>query len=179
MRYADQPTTHREVRVAADPARVWEIVADVEAMTRWSPELVRVQWCDGATGPAVGARYTGHNQHPVNGEWRTVSEFTECVPARTLTWCVLDPDGRYGKASDDLADRMATWSFSLSPGPEGGTVLRQSATIGPGRSGLSAFIERAPEREEAIVAFRLDELGKGMEATLGGIKEAAEGGRRP
>ncbi|MBY8869362.1 SRPBCC family protein [Streptomyces sennicomposti] len=174
MRYADQPTTHREVRVAADPARVWKIVADVEAMTRWSPELERVEWCDGATGPAVGVRYAGHNRHPLNGEWRTVSEITEYVPGRTLTWCVLDVDGRFGKASEGPADRMAAWSFALSPAPEGGTVLRQSVTIGPGRSGLSAFIERTPEREEAIVAYRLDELGKGMEATLAGIKQAAE-----
>ncbi|MFQ6144070.1 SRPBCC family protein [Streptomyces seoulensis] len=179
MRYADQPATHREVRVAADPARVWEIVADVAGMTRWSPELERVEWCDGATGPALGARYTGHNRHPVNGEWRTVSEITEYAPGRTLTWCVLDVDGRFGKAPDGSASRMATWSFALSPAPEGGTVLRQSVTIGPGRSGLSAYIEQHPEREEAIVAFRLDELGKGMEATLGGIKETAEGDRRP
>ncbi|MFF6999277.1 SRPBCC family protein [Streptomyces sp. NPDC008313] len=174
MRYAENPGTHREVRIAAGPARVWEIVTDVEAMAGWSPELVRVEWQDGADGPDAGARYIGHNQHPVNGEWRTVSQFTECVPGRTLTWCVLDPDGRYGDPATDPADRMATWSFALTEAPDGHTVLRQSVTIGPGRSGLSAYIDRAPDREEAIVAYRLDELGKGMTATLDGIKEAAE-----
>ncbi|MGW4229293.1 hypothetical protein ACWEF9_08390 [Streptomyces sp. NPDC004980] len=39
---------------------------------------------------------------------------------------------------------------------------------------LNAYIERAPDKEAAIVACRLDELGKGMDATLNGIKEAAE-----
>lgn len=174
MRYTDRPSTYREVRIAADPSRVWEVVTDVEAMTRWSPELVRVEWQDGADGPTPGARYFGYNRNPIVGEWRTLSHITEAVPEHTLTWCVLDPDGRYGKASEDPADRLATWSFTLAPAPEGGTVLRQSVTIGPGRSGLSAYIDRAPDQEEAIIAYRLKEIGTGMEATLAGIKEAAE-----
>lgn len=53
-------------------------------------------------------------------------------------------------------------------------MLRQSVTIGPGRSGLSGYIDRAPDQEEAIIAFRLDQLGQGMDATLTGIKETAE-----
>ncbi|PZH17356.1 SRPBCC family protein [Streptomyces sp. NTH33] len=174
MRYADQPSTHREVHIAAEPSRVWEVVTDVEAMAGWSPELVSVEWQDGADGPAPGARYFGHNRNPVVGEWRTLSHITEATPERTLTWCVLDPDGRYGKASEDPADRMATWSFALTPAPEGGTVLRQSVTVGPGRSGLNAYIDRAPDQEEAIIDYRLNELGKGMDATLTGIKETAE-----
>jgi uncharacterized protein YndB with AHSA1/START domain len=176
MRYAQQPGTEREIRIAAEPSRVWEVVADVEAMTAWSPELRSVEWQGDAKSPAVGARYVGHNEHPVTGKWQTVSQFTEVDPGRSLAWCVLDADGHYGKPAEGLADRTATWSFTLTPDPEGsGTVLRQSATMGPGRSGLSAFIERSPEREEEIVAFRLGELGKGMEATLNGTKARAEG----
>jgi uncharacterized protein YndB with AHSA1/START domain len=178
MRYADRPSAHREVHVAADPARVWEVVADVEAMAEWSPELVRVEWQGDADGPAKGARYVGHNRNPAIGEWRTVSEFTECAPARNLTWCVLDTDGRYGKAAEGPTDSMATWSFALAPAPEGGTVLRQSVALGPAPSGLTAYIDRTPDREEAIIAYRLAELCKGMEATLNGIKEAAERERR-
>ncbi|GAA1007687.1 SRPBCC family protein [Streptomyces sp. LB8] len=174
MRYADRPGTHREVHIAAEPSRVWDVVTDVGALTEWSPELVRVEWQDGADRPAPGARYLGHNRNPLVGEWRTLSHFTEVVPERTLTWCVLDLDGRFGKASEDPADRLATWSFSLTPAQEGGTVLRQSVTIGPGRSGLNAYIDRSPDQEEAIIAYRLKELGKGMEATLAGIKETAE-----
>jgi hypothetical protein len=69
---------------------------------------------------------------------------------------------------------MATWSFALTPTPGGGTALRQSVTLGPAPSGLSVFIDRAPDQEEAIIAHRLGELAKGMEATLEGIKGAAE-----
>lgn len=183
-RYADEPGTSREVHIAASPSQVWEIITDVEAMTAWSPELVRVEWPDEASqanSPAPGARYIGHNEHPVNGTWRTIAHFTAVDPEHTLTWAILDTDGRYGKPAEDLADRMATWTFTVAPARDSGTVLRQSMTIGPGRSGLSAYIDRAPEQEEAIIAYRLRELGKGMEATLDGIKERTEGRdeRRP
>ncbi|MGW1315039.1 SRPBCC family protein [Streptomyces sp. NPDC002426] len=174
MRYADGPSTHREIRISAGAARVWEVLADVGAMAGWSPELVEVEWQDGATFPVAGARYIGHNEHPVNGRWRTVAHFTEAEPGRALTWCVLDIDGRYGEQAREPGDRMATWSFTLTPDGDG-VVLRQSVTIGPGRSGLTAYIERTPEHEEAIIAYRIDELGKGMDATLAGIKGAAEG----
>ncbi|MFD4029971.1 SRPBCC family protein [Streptomyces sp. NPDC058637] len=173
MRDTDLPATHREVHIAAAPARVWEIVADIEAMAGWSPELVDVEWQGDAYCPAVGARYAGRNEHPRNGTWRTISLVTELVPERSLAWCVLDADGRYARANEDPARRMATWSFALAPAPDG-TVLRQSVTIGPGPTGLNAYIERAPEKKAAIVAYRLDELGKGMDATLNGIKAAAE-----
>ncbi|MFB4420930.1 SRPBCC family protein [Streptomyces sp. QL37] len=173
MRYADGSSTHREIRVAAGPARVWEIVADVEAMAGWSPELLEVEWQDGATSPAAGVRYIGHNEHPLNGRWRTIAHFTEFEPGSRLTWCVLDVDGRYGESVEDPERRMATWSFTLAPDGDG-TLLRQSVTIGPGRSGLNAYIDRTPEREEAIIAYRFDELGKGMDATLDGIRAAAE-----
>ncbi|MEV0008706.1 SRPBCC family protein [Streptomyces sp. NPDC047973] len=175
MRYAEGPSTARRIRIAAGPERVWEILADVEAMARWSPELVRVEWQDGAGAPATGARYIGHNEHPVNGEWRTVAHFTECEPGRILAWCVLDAEGRYGEPAASTESRMATWSFTLEPEADG-VLLTQTVTVGPGRSGLNAYIEKTPEHEEAIIAYRLDELGKGMEATLKGIKDTVETG---
>ncbi|MDX3058217.1 SRPBCC family protein [Streptomyces sp. NE06-03E] len=59
MLYADGPSTHREIRISAGAARVWEVLADVGAMAGWSPELVEVEWQDGATYPVPGARCTG------------------------------------------------------------------------------------------------------------------------
>ncbi|MEU8736446.1 SRPBCC family protein [Streptomyces halstedii] len=174
MRYAERPSMHREIQVVAEPSRIWECVADVEAMAGWSPELARVEWRDGADGPAEGASYVGHNEHPTIGSWRTLAHVTACVADRTLTWCVLDVEGRYGPASEDPAQPMATWSFDITPAP-GGAVLRQTVTLGPGPSGLTAYIARAPEREEEVIAYRFDELAKGMDLTLQGVKAAAEG----
>ncbi|MEU9580409.1 SRPBCC family protein [Streptomyces chilikensis] len=173
MRYSDGPSTEREVIVAAGPARVWAVISDVEELAKGSPELMRTEWLDGATGPSLGARYLGHNEHPLAGKGRTLAHITEFEPERRLTWAVLDVDGRFGDPAEALERRMATWSFSLTP-VEGGTLLRQSAVLGPGPSGLTAVIARMPDKEESVIAYRLRELGEGMDATLGAVKEAAE-----
>jgi len=44
------------------PERVYAMVADLPRMGEWSPECQRVDWLDGAAGPAVGARFVGHNR---------------------------------------------------------------------------------------------------------------------
>ena len=44
------------------PHAVYELVADLPRMGEWSPECVKVEWQEGATGPAVGARFLGHNR---------------------------------------------------------------------------------------------------------------------
>ncbi|MER6628817.1 SRPBCC family protein [Streptomyces sp. NPDC000987] len=173
MAYADMPGTQCEIFVAAAPPRVWEIVTDIEAPARWSPELQRAEWLDGAAAPALGARFAGYNRHPLVGDWRTVSQITELAPERAFAWCVLDADGRFGTATPDPAEPMATWRFALTP-EAGGTLLRQTVRIGPGRSGLSAAIDRMPEKEDRLVAHRLGELRDGMHATLNGIKADAE-----
>ncbi|WP_218957065.1 SRPBCC family protein [Streptomyces sp. UH6] len=173
VRYSDRPSTEREVFVAAEPARVWAAVCDVEELAKGSPELMRTEWLDGATGPALGARYVGHNEHPVAGKGRTLAHITEFEPERLLTWAVLDVDGRFGEPAEALERRMATWSFRLTPA-DGGTLLHQSTVIGPGPSGLTAVIARMPEKEEAVIAYRLREMGEGMDATLKAVKEAAE-----
>ncbi|MEV7080859.1 hypothetical protein AB0N88_20345 [Streptomyces sp. NPDC093516] len=107
------------------------------------------------------------------GEWRTVSHVVEWEEQRVFGWAVVDPDGRFGDPAAEPVSPAATWRFETEP--EGtGTRLRQFARIGPGRSGVSLAIDRAPEREEEIVAARLTELRTNMESTLRGIKTRAE-----
>ncbi|MEV4453717.1 SRPBCC family protein [Streptomyces mirabilis] len=173
MRYAEGPRVSCDVYIEADPSRVWGLVTDIGLPARLSPELQRVEWLDGAEGPAVGACFAGCNRHRMVGEWWTVSHVVQLEEQRVFGWTVVDPDGRYGDPVQDPAKPLATWRFELEP--EGtGTRLRQFARMGPGRSGVSLAIERTPEREEKIVAFRLAELRTNMEATLHGIKALAE-----
>ncbi|MEV8094130.1 SRPBCC family protein [Kitasatospora sp. NPDC085879] len=178
MRYADGPSARSEVRVEAAVSRVWELVTDIGLPARLSPELQRVEWLGGATAPAPGARFAGHNRHPVAGDWRTVSQIVDFEDGRVLGWAVMDADGRFGEPVQDPSGRLATWRFELEPAP-GGTLLRHSVRIGPGRSGISPWIERMPDREEQLVAGRLDELRAGIEATLHGIKSLAEEAPEP
>lgn len=70
-RYADTPTVEVQAWVAAPPQAVWEVVADVTRMPSMSTELQSVEWLDGATGPAVGARFVGRSRHDSFGEWET------------------------------------------------------------------------------------------------------------
>src|SRR5687768_14377997 len=51
--------------VEAPPERCYALVTDIGRMGEWSPETVRAQWLDGATAPAVGARFRGTNKEGV------------------------------------------------------------------------------------------------------------------
>ncbi|RSS36536.1 SRPBCC family protein [Streptomyces sp. WAC08241] len=178
MRYAEGPSAHGDIHVGAAVPRVWELVTDILLPARFSPELCRAAWLDGAEGPRVGARFEGHNHHRLLGEWRTVSYVTELEATgerRVFAWAVTDADGRYGEPAPDPARPMATWRYALAP-EDGGTRLRQSARLGPARSGVSLALDRWPDREERIVAARVEELRAGMEKTLAGIKSLAERG---
>lgn len=173
MRYAEAPSVSCDVYVEAAPSRVWALVTDIALAARLSPELQRVEWLDGAEEPWVGARFAGYNHHRMIGEWRTVSHVVELDEQRVFCWAVVDEDGRFGTPSRRPSHPLATWRFELEP-EEVGTRLRQVARLGPGRSGVSLAIERAPEREEEILTFRITELRTNMEATLRGVKALAE-----
>ncbi|MEU6074214.1 SRPBCC family protein [Micromonospora sp. NPDC047074] len=173
MRYVDSPAVECDLHLAADPARVWELVTDIELPPRFSPELRRVRWLDDHRRAALGARFEGHNHHPALGEWRTISHIVRFDEPRAFGWVVLDPDDRFGGGPPDLDNPGATWQFRLVP-EQDGCRLFLSARIGPGRTGLSLVIDRAPENEEQIIERRLAALRDGMTATLQGIRDLAE-----
>jgi uncharacterized protein YndB with AHSA1/START domain len=162
VRFAEGPEWERTIEIDAPPERVWEICTDLPRLGEWSPENLGGEWLDG-DGPAIGARFQGRNRHPAAGEWETTSVVTACDPPRHFAFAVGDP-----------AHPGATWSFTLDR--EGaGTRLRQRVRMGPGPSGATAAIERMPDKEERIIARRLEDYDAGMEAVLNGIKAAAEG----
>ena len=95
----------REIK--ASPQAVWDAITDVTRMGEFSPECHTCAWKDGATGPAVGARFEGHNR---NGEkeWSTEAEITECDPPRVFAF-----DGVFG----DL--RFSHWRYEIEPTADG------------------------------------------------------------
>ncbi|AIJ22401.1 MULTISPECIES: SRPBCC family protein [Amycolatopsis] len=161
-RYADTPTVEVRTWVDAPPERVWALVSDIGLMPAMSDELQSVEWVDGATGPAVGARFVGRSKHEALGEWATTSEIVEFEPGRVFAWAVGDP-----------AEPSATWRFRVEP-RDGGTELSQWMRLGPGRSGLSLAIDRMPEKEQKIVFVRMREFERNMTATLECLKKRAE-----
>jgi hypothetical protein len=162
-RYADNPTVQVQAWIGASPRRVWELVSDIELMPTMSQELQSIEWLDGVTEPAVGARFVGRSKHDALGEWATTSHVIECEPERVFAWAVENP-----------ANPTAIWRFRLEP-KNGGTELSEWMQMGPARSGLSFAIDRVPEKEQKIVFVRMREFEKNITATLAHIKKLAEG----
>lgn len=160
MRYADGPTTEATARVAAPPHAVWALVTDPQFLAEVSTEMQRAEWADGDR-PGPGARLRGEHHHEAIGRWSTVSTVTAWEPGRVFEWTVEDGAECGG---------TAVWRFELTPDGDG-TVLRQWARMGPGPSGLTAAIERWPDKEERIVEGRLCEWRAGMERNLDAVRE--------
>lgn len=162
MRYSDSPTTEVEVEINASPERVWQLISDISLPAKFSPEFQGAMWLDGATEPALGARFEGHNKHPAIGEWTTTSVVTAADPGREFSYAVTDADSP-----------SASWWFFIEPNGRG-VVLRQKMQIGPGDSGLTPAIKAMPEKEERIIERRLQEHQANMQATVEGVKRLAE-----
>ena len=98
MRYADGPTAEVDVVVHAAADRVFELISDINLPSRFSNEFRGADWVD--PGPALGARFTGHNEHPAIGSWDTPCVVTSYEPARRFEWVVgaVDTPSAVGRA---------------------------------------------------------------------------------
>ncbi len=163
MKYADGPTVEADVLVAAPIGRVWGLVSDIGLPARFSVELLGARWIDDT--PKVGARFVGRSHHDAMGDWETTSFVARYDPPRAFEWAV-----------SDLEEPSASWWFDLDE-EAAGTRLRQGMRMGPAPSGLSIAINAMPDKEERIIARRLVEHERNIQATLGGIKQLAEAGR--
>ncbi|MGI9601996.1 MAG: nitroreductase family protein [Acidimicrobiales bacterium] len=157
---ASGPGVTVEIDIDAPPKRIWPLVTDVDLPGRFSEEFQGGEWLD---DPGPGARFRGRNVHAARGEWETISTVTDWTVGRLFGWAVGDPD-----------NAAARWSFELEP-LAGATRLRQRVLMGPGPSGVTAFIDENPEHESLVVAGRRAEHAENMARTLAGIKDLAEG----
>lgn len=161
VRFEEGPTVEVSTVVDAPPAKVWELVCDIDLPSRFSEEFQGAEWLDGAE-PALGSRFRGRNRLEAMGEWQTTSTIVAFEPESVFEWAVGDPD-----------DPSASWRFELAP--EGsGTRLKQWTRMGPGPSGLTMAIERMPDKEERIIERRCQHHRENMARTLEGIKALAE-----
>jgi hypothetical protein len=108
------------VHMKATPEQVWELVSDVTRTGEFSPETFEAEWLDGATGPAVGARFRGH----VNRNNRGLKYWTECrvvesVPGKAFAFAVVTG----GRA-------VNTWRYDLAPTGDG-TDVTESFALDP------------------------------------------------
>ena len=139
------------IEVSAAPEVVWELVADITRMGEWSPECVRAEWENGATGPEVGAHFHGYNKAGTF-EWDAPGAVTECEPCRVFEFEV--PRG---------AEVTNRWRFEFAPSGDG-TTLTES---------FDAPMINV-EGSQANFEGRFEMLVKAINKTVANIKAAAE-----
>jgi uncharacterized protein YndB with AHSA1/START domain len=100
------------VHMAASPEKIWDLVSDVTKIGRYSPETFEAEWLDGATGPAVGAKFRGHVKRNGKGPiYWTTCVVSACEPGREFAFGV-------GAADKPLN----IWRYALEPSGDGTDV---------------------------------------------------------
>lgn len=112
------------VTMAAPIEKVWDLVADVTRIGEFSPETFEAEWLDGATGPAVGARFRGHVRRNQKGP----VYWSSCV----VDVCDPPAEGRAELTFTVVAGdrRLNTWSYALRA-VDGGTEVTESFALAP------------------------------------------------
>jgi hypothetical protein len=100
------------VSMAASPETIWDLIADVRNIGKFSPETFEAEWLDGATGPELGARFRGHvRRNEIGPVYWTTCRVTACDPGREFGFEVL------------LGDRAVNnWHYRLTPTATGTDV---------------------------------------------------------
>jgi uncharacterized membrane protein len=143
------------VLVEAPAERIYALVADLTRMGDWSPECRRVEWLDGSSGPAEGARFIGYNQGGPFGlvKWSRQGRVVTAEPAREFAF-LTEEGGREG----------VEWRYRLEP-TEAGTVVTESYRV----SWIPAWA-----RIVDVPTNRVRELRDTMRDTLEQLKRVAE-----
>lgn len=107
------------VWIDAPPADVYALVSDLVRMGEFSPECFRVEWLDGATGPAVGVQARGWNRF-WGVTWVRCVVILVAAPGQEFTFQTM-PEGAFYQDS-------TIWSYRFAP-EHGGTRLTESYAI--------------------------------------------------
>ena len=142
------------IDIGAPAEQIWALITDVTQMGRWSPECHRCTWIGEATGPAVGARFKGHNKRGLL-RWTTVS-----------TVVTADEPTHF---AFEVKDSQMRWGYRLEPRDSGTHVVEYREVIGPKPLHVRlAYALRLLGRDpDAIVRA-------GMAETLARLKAGAE-----
>jgi uncharacterized protein YndB with AHSA1/START domain len=146
-------TVSREIAVV--PSVVFEALSDITRMGEWSPETYCAEWKDGATQPAVGAVFTGHNRNG-DKEWSIDSEIVELVP-----------NERFFFDCNSRGFVFSKWGYTLAATTDGCLVTEYSQDLRPEAS-------LARSAEISGVSDRTSHNRAGMELTLERLAAALE-----
>jgi hypothetical protein len=142
-----------QVHIDAPPDAVYAVVSNVTRMGEWSPETTKCVWVDGATGPAVGARFKGSNKRGIL-RWSTSPKVVVADPGKEFAFQV----------NEDVL-----WTYRCEP-DDGGTNLSESFEMLSDLKWYYGVVERWIMR----VNDRKADLEGAMATTLDRIKRVVE-----
>jgi hypothetical protein len=153
-----------EIVVEAAPEQVYDLVADVTRTPEFSPEVVAVRWLDGATEPAVGARFEAVNRSTTSGRrWRN----------RPVV-LVADPGREFAFRRTEPLSGTVVWRYRFEP-VDGGTRVVESYEFERPVTRIGWFVIEKLFKD----VDRRSALQQGMRATLERLRATAEAGRTP
>ena len=150
-----EPMASGMVDVAATPARVYELITDLAALTELAEETARMRWVDGEAA-RPGAVFKGTNR---NGwrRWTTTCTVTDAAPGQRFAFEVsycgvpiarwqydLAASERGCRVSESAWDRRPAW-FKLPGGVYTGALDRAAANA----RHIRATLHRLKARAEA------------------------------
>jgi Polyketide cyclase / dehydrase and lipid transport len=146
------------LQIAADPDTIYELVADVTRTPNFSPEIVECRWLNGATGPAVGARFKARNKMPKRPTFSNKPVVTIVEPGKTFAFARTEPFGG-----------TVEWRYDFTPNNDGSLVV-ESYTVTKPVSRIGWFIIGTLFGRKD----RQADLHEGMTQTLERLRHAVE-----
>jgi hypothetical protein len=148
--------------IGVAPEVLYDLVSDVRRMGEWSPECQRCEWIDGATGPAVGARFKGSNAHG-RARWSTKPKVVTADPGREFAFVTAH-----------LGRDMTKWSYQFEPASDGSVVTESFEML----TAMPWYFS-VVDRYLMGVKDRHADLEKNMTETLQRLKSVAESSDSP
>jgi uncharacterized protein YndB with AHSA1/START domain len=142
--------------ICAPPEAVYAAISDVTRMGEWSEECVSCAWHEGFDGPAVGARFDGHNRNG-DHEWTTQGTVVEADPGRAFAFeCSL------------YDFHFSTWGYRIEPTATGSRVTEWTEDLRPDSAlelsqQMSGVTDRAA-RNRQTMGSTLERLAAALEA---------------
>jgi hypothetical protein len=156
MQHLDRDEVSLHIQAPAET--LYALVADVTRTPDFSPSIVRCTWIDGATGPAVGARFKAINTTEAGRTWKNRPVVTAAAPGREFAFSRTEP----------FAGTLI-WRYVFAP-EDGGTRVTESYEVTRPVSRLGWFIiEHIFNAGDVPAGLRV-----GMRTTLERLRATAE-----
>lgn len=148
-------TLEASIDIAAAPEQVWSVVSDLKRIPEFSPQTLRMQ----PLGRTVHTGTWTVNLNKASGYvYPTTSRVVRFEPNKSIAF--------------RMTENRTVWSYTLEPGPDGGTRLVQRRDVPSGKLPwwLQKTIDTVFGGEQPFEGALVD----GMNETLGKIKRTVE-----